>query len=256
VMPTGLTATSATGTNWTCTTGATVTCNRSTALASSATSVIVLAANIAANAPASITNTATVSVSGESNSGNNGGTSVISVAPPAVPVLLSVVSRKLHNGVSYAMPVDFTQPVEGAISIEPRTDAGGHTLVLHFDTSIKSVDAQVTVTDAKNNTVGSATAAVVAGDVVVVLSGVPDRQRVILDVSGINGSSTQSFAMGFMRGDVNGSAAVGTPDVSGIKARSGQAVTSQNYLFDVNMSGTITAADIVAAKARPATPLP
>jgi len=255
-IPTGLTVTSVSGTNWTCTNAQPVTCSRTTPLAAGTSSVITLNANIAANAAASITNTATVVVAGESNAGNNSGSAVISVAPSGFPVLLSVASRKLHNGVNYAMPVDFRQAVDGAISIEPRSGAGGHTLVLHFNTTISLVNAAVSVEDANRNPVGNGTAAAVNGDVLVSLSNIPDRQRIIIGVSGINGGLTENFAMGFMRGDVNGSGSVGAADISAIKARSGQAVTALTYLLDLNNSGTINAADIAAVKTRPATPLP
>ena len=93
IIPTGLTVTSATGANWTCTTGATVTCSRPTALAAGASSVITLNANIASNAPATITNSAAVATAGESNSGNNGGTSVISVTQIAPDLTLTKVAQ-------------------------------------------------------------------------------------------------------------------------------------------------------------------
>lgn len=93
IIPTGLTVTSATGTNWTCTTGATVSCTRTTALAAGANSVITLNANIAANAPTSITNTASVSGGGESNTGNNSGSSTISVTAVAPDLTISKVAQ-------------------------------------------------------------------------------------------------------------------------------------------------------------------
>src|SRR5437762_2236244 len=64
-LPAGLTATAISGSGWTCTLG-TLTCTRSDALAASASySAITLTVDVANNAAASLTNTATVSGGGE-----------------------------------------------------------------------------------------------------------------------------------------------------------------------------------------------
>jgi len=71
-MPTGLTATGASGTGWSCTVGATVTCTRSDVLAAGASyPEITLMVNVASDAPAVITNTATVSGGGDNTPVNN-----------------------------------------------------------------------------------------------------------------------------------------------------------------------------------------
>ena len=70
-LPAGLTATAISGTGWTCTLG-TLTCTRSDALAPAASyPAITLTVNVAGNAPASVTNTATVSGGGEVNTAND-----------------------------------------------------------------------------------------------------------------------------------------------------------------------------------------
>ena len=65
-LPAGLTATAMAGAGWTCAL-ANLTCTRSDALAGGGTPypVIVLTVNVASNAPASVTNTATVSGGGD-----------------------------------------------------------------------------------------------------------------------------------------------------------------------------------------------
>ena len=70
-LPGGLTATNLTGSGWSCTLG-TLTCTRSDALAS-ATSypAITLTVDVAGNAAAMVTNNATVSGGGETNTGND-----------------------------------------------------------------------------------------------------------------------------------------------------------------------------------------
>jgi hypothetical protein len=70
-LPAGLTATAMSGTNWACTLS-TVTCTRNDPLAAGASHpAITLKVNVASNAPASVTNTATVSGGGETNTSND-----------------------------------------------------------------------------------------------------------------------------------------------------------------------------------------
>jgi uncharacterized repeat protein (TIGR01451 family) len=70
-LPTGLTATAISGTGWSCTLG-TLSCTRSDVLNSlSNYPPVTLTVTVAGNAPATVTNTATVSGGGDANSANN-----------------------------------------------------------------------------------------------------------------------------------------------------------------------------------------
>jgi len=70
-LPAGLTATALGGSGWSCVL-ATRTCTRSTVLATSASyPPITLTVTVAGNAPAQVTNTATVSGGGDATPGNN-----------------------------------------------------------------------------------------------------------------------------------------------------------------------------------------
>jgi fibronectin type 3 domain-containing protein len=81
-LPVGLTATAISGAGWTCTL-ATLTCTRSDVLAGSASSpIIVVTVNVAADAAAVVTNIATVSGGGETNTGNNAASDVTVIAAP------------------------------------------------------------------------------------------------------------------------------------------------------------------------------
>ncbi|HEX7287277.1 MAG TPA: hypothetical protein VF532_13915 [Candidatus Angelobacter sp.] len=92
-LPTGLTATAIGGTGWSCTL-ATLTCTRADALArSSSYPAITLAVNITANAPSSVTNVATVSGGGETNTANDSASDVAQVAAP------DMIVSKSHAGV-------------------------------------------------------------------------------------------------------------------------------------------------------------
>ncbi len=71
-LPAGLTATAASGAGWSCTVGPTTTCTRSDPLGPGAAyPAITLTVNVAGDAPASVTNTATVSGGGDTNPANN-----------------------------------------------------------------------------------------------------------------------------------------------------------------------------------------
>jgi len=90
-LPVGLTATAASGTGWTCTLGTAVTCTRSDALDFNFSyPTIILNVNIAADAPASVTNVATVSGSGDTNNANNSFSDLTQIATPLVDLTPNV----------------------------------------------------------------------------------------------------------------------------------------------------------------------
>jgi uncharacterized repeat protein (TIGR01451 family) len=112
-LPPGLTATAAAGTGWTCTVGPTVTCTRSDILAPGASyPPITLTANIAANAPTTITDTATVMGGG---SASKSASDTVSVAPLPAP---SLSITKSHSGT-------FGAGQTGAYTIVVKNAAGG-----------------------------------------------------------------------------------------------------------------------------------
>jgi uncharacterized repeat protein (TIGR01451 family) len=82
LLPAGLTATATAGTGWNCTQPAGP-CTRSDVLAPSANySPLAVSVNVAANAAATLINTATVTGGGDSNPGNNTVNDVTGVVPP------------------------------------------------------------------------------------------------------------------------------------------------------------------------------
>ncbi|MDE2485606.1 MAG: IPTL-CTERM sorting domain-containing protein, partial [candidate division NC10 bacterium] len=87
-LPTGLTATGIAGAGWTCDLN-TLTCTRADALgAGSSYPVITLTVDVAANAPSTITNGASVSGGGETNTGNNAASDPATVGVPSdIPTL-------------------------------------------------------------------------------------------------------------------------------------------------------------------------
>lgn len=94
-LPSGLTATAMSGTGWACT-FATGTCTRSDVLSSGAYPPITLTVNVAANAPASVTNSVVVSGGGETNTANDSATDPTTVTAAASGPNLAISMG--HNG--------------------------------------------------------------------------------------------------------------------------------------------------------------
>ena len=88
-LPAPLTATAMSGQGWTCVV-ATVTCTSTTPITAFNNSLIKVTANVALNAPASVTNTATVSGGGEINTANDTGSDITPVAGPMPDLTVSI----------------------------------------------------------------------------------------------------------------------------------------------------------------------
>jgi Abnormal spindle-like microcephaly-assoc'd, ASPM-SPD-2-Hydin/Fibronectin type III domain/Dockerin type I domain len=176
----------------------------------------------------------------------------------AILLLLGVQSRKTHAAAgTFDVPIDTTQGIGGAITVEPRAIGAGHQIVFQFTVPITSFTS-LSVTDATMAPIGSFSSASVGNDLQVTLTGIPDNRRVLVNLNNANGPGGASVAaaIGFLVGDVNNSRAVNATDISGVKARSGLATNSSNFRFDLNSSGGINATDIAAVKARSGLVLP
>ena len=112
-LPAGLTATAISGTgdsNWSCTL-ATLTCTRSDVLVNgSSYDAIAVTVNVAVNAAASLTNTATVSGGGEINTSNDTATSITTITP-----LLQIASGPYLNPAAVGTNSSLTSPRPGAL---------------------------------------------------------------------------------------------------------------------------------------------
>ncbi len=118
-LPSGLTATAISGSGWACSTPPTLTCTRGDALAAGASyPAITLTVNVAGNAPASVTNTATVSGGGEINTANDTANDPTTIIVPALTLTVNPASPQQVNAnipvtlqVVVGVPVGFTTPV-------------------------------------------------------------------------------------------------------------------------------------------------
>jgi hypothetical protein len=116
-IPTGLTLSGMSGSGWTCPTGGN-TCTRSDALpANSSYPAIIVTVNVAANAPASVTNTATVAGGGDSTTTNKTANDVTNISTPLTgPPALSSPTNSAA-GVSLTPSLSWTA-VSGATSYD------------------------------------------------------------------------------------------------------------------------------------------
>ena len=197
-----------------------------------------------------VTTGATASVSFQLASGFRVAVNV----PPAVLNLLSVFSRKFHNGTPFDLTIDRTQPITGTITVEPRAlgaGGAGHMVVFRFDSAITEEGA-ATALNAALNSAATVTLSRAGNDVIVTLANVADNKRLNLTLTGVNGSTTAfDAAIGFLVGDVGNTHKVTAADISAVKANVGKPVNSIGIAkFDLNADGSITQADISAVKAR------
>lgn len=125
----GLTATAIAGSGWSCTL-ATLTCTRADVLAGGASyPPITLTVNVAANAPSSVVNTATVSGGGEINTGNNSSTvttPVIGVPDLTVTKVANGTFTQGQVGASYTLTVSNvgSAPTTAPVSVTDSVPAG------------------------------------------------------------------------------------------------------------------------------------
>jgi uncharacterized protein (DUF1800 family) len=168
---------------------------------------------------------------------------------PAALSLVKVVSRKTHGAQgAFDIDIDANQPIAGPISVEPRRGAS-HTLIFSFNEPVTSPGTAAS-TDIAGAPLGMATPVAAGNDVIVTLTGVADRRRVRVALTGVNGTVSAAASIGFLMGDVTNDRSVLSSDTLQAKSRAGQTVSQNNFRFDVDVSGTVSAVDIVAVKSR------
>ncbi len=191
------------------------------------------------------------------------GISPASATMPVTPsasaplALITVHSRKAHGGLgSFDWRVDTGLPIGAAIAVEPRAIGAGHVLRFRFNGTVTSPGTAVAL-DGGVTPIGTVSPPTFSGDTVeVILTGIPDRKRLTVMLTGVNTSTNVEVSLGFMQGDVNQSRAVNASDISAVKARILQPVTVANFQFDLNASGLIDQADLSNVKSRTGTALP
>ncbi len=187
----------------------------------------------------------------------------VAANPVAAARPISVVSRKLHNGLVCDVPL----PLTGSSGIEPRSggSTGDHLLAITFSSPVSvngTPQAQVTsgIGQVGNQSKSNDGAVTVNGSTVFVpLTNVSNAQALTITLSGVTrGAVSRDIAVPFrvLLGDTNASGSVNATDLGETKARAGQPLDALNFRHDVNASGAINASDLGLMKAAAGTTLP
>lgn len=180
----------------------------------------------------------------------------VTVTPNPPLTVLTLKSRKSHNGVDYDLPMAYGTQVAGTYAIEPRAiGTKGHQLRFEFNQAISSITS-VNAKDVGTTTSRTATFVREGNVVVVTLPDLPDNNRITIELQGVNGVSNFSTTVGFLVGDVNDTGRVTAADLMGLKSRGTQVVDASNFRFDLNLNGTLTSSDISQIKSRMGVMLP
>jgi hypothetical protein len=95
----------------------------------------------------------------------------------------------------------------------------------------------------------------------VVVSGVPNAERVGITLSNVTDSFAQTLAsttlvMKALFGDTDGNSGVSASDIGRVKSEAGQRISEANFRSDVTADGAVSASDIGAVKSMAGTTLP
>jgi hypothetical protein len=193
---------------------------------------------------------------------NVSGTGLPSVAASVTPTnaptltLLFAASRKTHGAAGACdIVIDAQQTVTQSVTVEPRIAGAAHTVYFRFNAAVLNAGSVATF-DSLGGAIGSPSSVAAGNDVVVTLSGIPDKSRVRIALTGVNGGTDVEASMGFLVADISDSRSVSSADISGVKARQGQTLDPSNCRFDLNTSGTISAQDTSVVKSRAGATLP
>ncbi len=170
-----------------------------------------------------------------------------------IPEIVDAQSVKVHGPAGeHSLPITLSVPISGNITIEPRMAAPGHLVRIGILPAVQST-GQVQVLDAQSQPVGNATAEFTPGgtQLTLRLSNVADGKRVRIRLDDVNQTGVSpELTLGFLVGDISGSAAVSAADVAGQKAKGLVAVTPSKARFDINLDGVLNDADLRMLKSK------
>ena len=195
---------------------------------------------------------------------NSLGNSLSSASVTAMPsaagalALVGAQSRKSHAGSPFDQAIDWTIPITGSVSVEPRQIGSGFNIVFQFNGPINSVGAATSL-DASMAAVGTPgvpTFTPGGNEVVVPLTGVANGKRATITLNGVNGGGPFTASLAFLVGDVNGDRVVDVFDVIAVKTQSGKALGQLNFTRDLTADGSIDVFDVIAVKVKSGTTAP
>ena len=162
-------------------------------------------------------------------------------APPAL-ALVSAQSRRVHGAAgTFDLPLSLvsTNP-----TTEPR-QGPAQTVVFTFNSSITGANVAIT-----EGAAVISTGAISGNDVILNLTGVTDRQYVMISLTNITtagggAGGGASVRVGYLAGDVNQTRVVTFSDLVLTNTQLTKPVTALNFLKDVNANGALTFSDMV-----------
>ncbi len=190
--------------------------------------------------------------------GDSPASTTVTVTPIAnAPLtLVGVQSRKMHGNVGpFDLPIKLNEGIGGAITIEPRTNSNGHTLLFHFNDVVGTVGS-ASVIDHMLATAGSAIPTASNYVVTVPTTGVSDGKRVTVTLTGVNGGPDFVVALGFFIGDFNDTRRLNASDISAMRTRVLLPIGLSNFRFDLNADGAINDGDLAVVKSRSGLTMP
>ena len=179
----------------------------------------------------------------------------LTTSTPVCAMPVTCVSRKLHDGVAYDVPL----PLVGATGIECRSGQGAnandHQMVVTFSSPVTVGSASVT--SGTGSVVGSP---IVAGNVVTInLTGVGNAQTIVVTLKSVSdGVNTGNLVvpMGVLLGDTTGNGEVNGSDVAQTKSQTGLPLSVSNFREDVTVNGQLKGSDVSLVKMQSGTALP
>jgi hypothetical protein len=165
------------------------------------------------------------------------------ISAVSAPTLQTAVSRKLHNGVAFDVPLTLS----GTPAVEPRRGSGAssnsHQLVVTFS-------APVTVENVAVSGGGAASRTVSGNVVTIELTNVADAQSLSVTLVNVSNSGNITIPVSFLVGDSNGDRTVNAADSLQVRSRSGQAADGTNFRSDINVDGFVNTADTLIVRNR------
>jgi hypothetical protein len=172
-----------------------------------------------------------------------------------VPV--SAVSRKTHGT---AGTFDIDLPLSGSVGEETRSGgipSGNHTIVVTFPSSISAVASATCAGNAATTNIS--TTSITNDTVTVNCTGVPNAQRIAINLLGVNDGNNVgnvSIPMDVLLGDVNLSRRTDAGDVTQVRNRTVSIPDATTFRYDVNASGRTDAGDVTTTRNATVTVLP
>jgi hypothetical protein len=215
--------------------------------------------------PVTFIPTVSSAINGQLTIASNAGNQVVALSGTGVGnmaggglALSGALSQKIHGSAgTFNVTIDIFKSITQAITTEPRSIGNGHVIVFQFSQPVTQ-SGTATAVDTQDANIGNVASVSAQGNnVFVTLTGIPDKSRVKVTLSNVNGiAGSYPVSLGFLIGDVTNNRVVNAGDIAATKARVGQMVGATTYRYDLNGNGAISGQDVSMVKSRAGVVLP